>query len=84
MSNPVHRPFFCDPNFFPSPPKSFLLPFYAKELACQFERHRLSPPSCGCVFLSDKVLEFVDTEAIESDGESLGSNEEQSTSTSSS
>ena len=65
----VHRPFFSNPEFFPSPPKPFTLPSYAEGIARQFAEQRISDPPPRPVFVSARVLEFVDQEAVESDGE---------------
>lgn len=63
----MRRPFFCDPHFYPSPPKSWHLPTYAKDAAIQLAHGNYrtfrskNPPN--------RSLEFVDIEALESDGE---------------
>lgn len=65
----MNLPFFCHPHFFPSPPKSWHLPSYANDAAIQLARgnHRTfqsrNPPS--------RTLEFIDIEALESDGEAV-------------
>lgn len=69
VTSPLHRPFFFNPSFFPSPPKSFVLPSYAEEMANQYARNRESSLPCRSTFVSNRVLQFVDTEAVESEGE---------------
>lgn len=64
---PIHRPFFCDPNFCPSPPRSWQLPTYANDVANRLAEgsYRTFRPKCP----SRKGLEYIDLEALESDGE---------------
>jgi hypothetical protein len=67
MSYPSHRPFFCDPTFCPSPPKTWDLPSYANdtaiELASGFYRTVIPKSYPG------RCIEFCDIEALESDRE---------------
>lgn len=55
---PVHRPFFCDPKFYPSPPKPWLLPSYANDIANQLAKgsYRVFRPKCH----QGRALEFLD------------------------
>jgi hypothetical protein len=64
LSYPSHRPFFCDPTIYPSPPKTWDLLYYANDSAIQlasgFYRTIIPksyPGSC---------IEFCDIEALES------------------
>ena len=61
----MHRPFFSDPNFYPSPPPSWHLPSYANNAAIELAR------GSYCYYRSENApsrsLEFVDIEAGESD-----------------
>ena len=67
LSYPSHRPFFCNPTFHPSPPKSSNLPSYANDsaikLASEFYRPIIpkSPPRSS--------NEYCDIEALESNSE---------------
>jgi hypothetical protein len=67
MTYPSHRPFFCDPTFCPSPPKTWDLPSYANdtaiELASGFYRTVIPKTYQG------RCIEFCDIEAVESDRE---------------
>ena len=67
MSYPSRRPFFCDPTFYPSPPKTWDLPSYANdtaiELASGFYRTIIPKSYPG------RGIEFCDIEALESDCE---------------
>ena len=74
LSTPAHRPFFSRPEFFPSLPKPFLLPSYAKGISRQFPTQRIADPPSRPVVVSSRVIEFIDHEAVESDGESSASN----------
>ncbi|KAG0594968.1 hypothetical protein M758_UG127200 [Ceratodon purpureus] len=61
----VQRPFFCNPDFYPSPPKSCQLPSYADGLAIQLAegqyRTSHSPQTIP------RKLDYVDIKAAESD-----------------
>jgi hypothetical protein len=69
LSARVHQPFFSNLEFFSSPPKPFTLSSYAEGIARQFAEQRISDRSPRPVFVSARVLKFVDQEAVESDGE---------------
>ena len=65
MSYPSHRPFFCDPTFYPSPPKTWDLPSYANDTAIELASgfYRTIVPKSYPV----RCIEFCDIEAVESD-----------------
>ena len=64
LKHPMHRPFFCNPHFYPSPPKSWHLPPYADGMAIQFaQRHYRTTHSTKTI---RRQLEYVDDEAVES------------------
>jgi hypothetical protein len=67
MSYPSHRPFSCDPTFYPSPPKIWDPPSYANdtaiELASGFYRTVIPKSYQG------RCIELCDIEALESDRE---------------
>ena len=67
MSYPSHRPFFCDPTFYPSPPKTWALPSYANDTAIELA----SGSYCSVIPKSylGRYIEFCDIEALESDRE---------------
>ena len=67
LSYPIHRPFSCDPKFYPSPRKSWQLPTYANDIANQLARG--SYQTFRSKYHSGRVLEFLDIEAFESDGQ---------------
>lgn len=67
LSYPIHRPFFCDPKFYPSPPKSWQLPTYANDIANQLAGG--SYRTFRTKDHSGRDLEYLDIEAIESDGQ---------------
>lgn len=69
VSSPLHRPFFCQQDFFPSPPKSYQLPSYGKGIGSQYIRLPVSPRHCQSTYDFGNVLHFLDIEAIESDSE---------------
>ena len=75
LRSPTHRPFFCDPKFYPSPPKSWHLPSYANDVANELAKgsYRTSRPK----ELMLRGLEYVDLEAVETDDE--GSSDADST-----
>ena len=79
MSYSNHCPYFCDPNFHLSSPKSWHLPLYANGVAKQ-----LAQGSYKIFRTKDslKNLQFVDDEAIESEGESSSAGENSSSSVS--
>ena len=67
LSYPSHRPFFCDPTFHPSPPKSWDLPSYANDTAIELASglyRTIIPKSPPRSF-----NEYCDIEALESDRE---------------
>ena len=49
------------------------MPSYAEGIATQFAEQHISNPPPRSVSVSARVLKFVDHEAVESDGEALGS-----------
>jgi len=63
-----HRPFFCRPTFFPSPPKPFELPSYAEGMALHLARDGLRNPPLRSRSISSRVLQFLDVEAVQFDG----------------
>ena len=63
---PIHRPFFCDPKFYPSPPKSWQLPTYANDMANQLARG--SYQTFKTKYHPGRELEYLDIEACEYDG----------------
>ena len=67
MSYPSHRPFFCDPTFYPSPPKTWDLPSYANDTAIELGSglYRTIIPKS----YPGRCIEFCDNEALESDRE---------------
>jgi len=65
LNSPKHRPYFCDPSFLPSPCKSYRLPSYAEAIANQLVDGMYR--ACRPAAVSSRGLEFLDTEAIESD-----------------
>jgi hypothetical protein len=67
LSYPIHRLFFCDPKFYPSPPKSWKLPTYANDIANQLAGGFYQ--SFKSNYRPGRVLEFLDIEALESDGQ---------------
>ena len=65
-------PFFANPMFFPSPPKTYEIPIYAEAVCMQAEggyRTRRSRTN----FVDPRVLQFVDDCAEESECEASGS-----------
>ena len=58
---------FCDPEFYPSPPKSWQLPTYANDIANQLAGG--SYQTFRSKYHPGRVLEFLDIEAFESDGQ---------------
>ena len=58
---------------FLAPLKPFMLPSYAEGIARQFAEQHISDPLSRPVFVSARVLKFVDQEAAESDGEASAS-----------
>jgi hypothetical protein len=70
VRNSKHVPFFANPGFFPSPPKPYQLPIYAKAISRDFVT--LNPrPTSRAHSVDPRVLQFVDDRAIESDSETL-------------
>ena len=67
LSYPIHRPFFYDPKFYPSPPKSWQLSTYANNIANQLAGG--SDQSFTSKYIPGRGLEFLDIEALESDGQ---------------
>jgi hypothetical protein len=67
LNYPIHRPFFCDPEFYPSPPKSWQLPTYANDIANQLAGG--SYQTFTSKYHLGRVLEFLDIEAFDSDGQ---------------
>jgi hypothetical protein len=63
LSAQVHRPFFSNPEFFPSPPKPFTVPSYVEGIAKKIAEQHISNPTPRPKFVSAFVLEFVDQEA---------------------
>ena len=63
----AHLPFFYNPNFFPSLPKSFMLSSYAEEIATQFSSQQIFNPLRHLVSVSACVIQFVVQEAVKSD-----------------
>ena len=70
-------PFFANPSFFPSPPKSFQLPFYAEAIAQGFVTHDPKPTD-RAFSVHPRILDFIDDSAMES--HSLGSDSDDSSS----
>ena len=67
MSYPSHRLFFCDPTFYPSPPKTWALLSYANDTAIKLASgsyRTIIPKSYPC-----SCTEFCDIEALEYDRE---------------
>ena len=69
LISPQHRPFFCRPTFFPSPPKPFELPTYAEEIAFCFATEGIRNPTSRSRSLSRRGLSFLDPEAVQCDEE---------------
>ena len=70
MSDLIHRPFFCDPKFYPSPPKCWQLPTYANDIATQLAEG--SYRTFRTKYYLGRELEYLDIEAIESDSQASG------------
>ena len=67
MSYPNHHPFFCDPTFYPNPPKTWDLPPYANDTAIELASgfyHIVIPK-----FYPRSCIKCCDIEALESDRE---------------
>ncbi len=75
LRSPSHRPFFCDPKFYPSPPKPWRLPSYANDVANELAEGSYRTFRPKELMLSD--IEYVDFEAVESENE--GSSDADST-----
>ncbi len=78
MKNAMHRPFFANPRFFGSTPKSFFLLVYAKAVANLFETHDPMPSSRVSI-VDPRALKFIDDSCEESEFESLDSEESSTT-----
>ena len=68
MSDPIHRPFFCDPKLYPSPVKSWQLPTYVNDIANQLAGG--SYKTFRTKYHPIRELEYLDIEACESDSQS--------------
>ena len=67
LSYAIHRPFFCDPKFYLNPPKSWQLPTYVNDISNQLAGG--SYQTFASKYHPRRVLEFLDIEALESDGQ---------------
>ena len=67
ISYPSHSPFFCDPIFYPNPPKIWDLPSYANDTAIELASgsYRIVIPNS----YPSSCLEFCDIKALKSDRE---------------
>jgi hypothetical protein len=63
----LHGMIFCDPKFNLCPPKSWQLPTYANDIANQLAGG--SYQTFTSKYRPGRVLEFLDIEALESDGQ---------------
>ena len=67
LKHSMHRPFFCNPHFYPSPPKSWQLPSYANDLANELAEGSFRTVRPKKLLL--RGLDYFDVEAVESEDE---------------